>query len=484
MNFLRKLTFIPLYLLSSLLSTLVNKYIIVNLQFHPSFLLLLIQSIIVVVFLLFLRAFNLCTFTFRTRCMFYWIPSAIALVVMIFSGLRALSHLSISMFTLFKNYTVIMTAILELVLFGRNISALSAFCFFMMVVSGMLIDYSEAVVDSAGYLWISVNVIASAVYIIVLRMTIIHHFEKEKPYYECEWIDNNDQTRKYLYNKNYRGSRNQNILRGKLGDLASNVTHTNHTEKTNVDNVDEKHDDNFCVIVFCNETTKKLRKNKIEKYIRTFEDMCSKNAFLNNNFRIIEDKSDVPPFDSKGNTLIIKKLDKEKKTQRPSDFESLMYSQILSIPFLFILSLVLDNYSSIPSLKLILKEDILSSPDYLDTFFLNMRKIASLTMIHNILIIKAFFTDLFDMESSAYFDDKLIFFVLLSGVSVFFVALSTVWCLRSLSSTTLGMMGATNKIIVSMSGIILGEKINTLKMMSILLGSFASILYVETIRKE
>lgn len=504
MTTVHKFAFIPLYLFSSLVSTLLNKHITTTLEFHPTFLLLLMQSVIIVALLMLLKTINVCTFVLELRHMFYWIPSAVSMVLMIFSGLRALSHLSISMFTLFKNYSVIVIAVLELLLLGRTISRLSVLCFAMMIVSGMLVDYSETRVDRVGYAWICTNVVASAVYVIVLRMTIVHHIrarqrEAEKNtrrgdkkdamvhsphdhgrkcYVDDEGIAATDRAGKELLRR---------MLRVVTSDETGGAMHPDTREMPS-GAVCTTRNGGTCtapVIVFCNEAARKVRNNRIGDYVRMFEGLdgsqsehTSPDGGAGKNAQAVDAHSNRET----------KKKDfaprKKGKQNQPNDFESLMYSQILSIPFLFLLSLLFDNYASISSFKRVLENDVLSSPDYMDTLLLNMEKVTDLAVVHNILIIKAFIGDLLELSGSAYFDDRVFLFIALSGLSVFFVALSTVWCLRSLSSTTLSMMGATNKIVVGMSGVFLGERIGVLKAMSIVVGGMASILYVETIRKE
>ncbi|ELQ74764.1 GDP-Mannose:GMP Antiporter (GMA) Family, partial [Trachipleistophora hominis] len=484
MKTMHKLAFIPLYLLSSLVSTLLNKHITTALGFHPTFLLLLMQSVIIVALLVFLKTVNACSFVLNLRCMLYWIPAAAFMVLMIFSGLRALSHLSISMFTLFKNYSVIVIAVFELVLFGRAISRLSIMCFVMMIISGMLVDYSETVVDRAGYVWICINVIASAVYVIVLRMTIVHHIGVRRS--ETEESTSHGAERSGVNGTGFAGMNqtDKGLLRKMLhGTIESRRA----GEKS--DDVGTAYSDRACttpVIVFCSEAARRVRNNRIGGYVRMFEGMGDRRPEQKPSKGSTEEN--VQGVNVCDDRMVKKATERKTKRKnvkyRPNDFEHLVYSQILSIPFLFLLSLFFDNYASIASFKRVLENDILSSPDYVDTFLLNMEKVSDLAIVHNILIIKAFIGDLLELSGSAYFDDKVFLFIVLSGVSVFFVALSTVWCLRSLSSTTLSMMGATNKIIVSMSGVFLGERIGWIKAVSIAVGGLASILYVETIRKE
>ncbi|KAM0673713.1 GDP-mannose transporter into the lumen of the Golgi [Gurleya vavrai] len=78
------------------------------------------------------------------------------------------------------------------------------------------------------------------------------------------------------------------------------------------------------------------------------------------------------------------------------------------------------------------------------------------------------------------------FLILLSSISAFFISYTTAWCLRLLSSTSYSVLGAINKIIVSFSGIlIIGEgRVSALKILSLIIGSLAGIIYSKRIKNE
>lgn len=76
--------------------------------------------------------------------------------------------------------------------------------------------------------------------------------------------------------------------------------------------------------------------------------------------------------------------------------------------------------------------------------------------------------------------------VIASGLAAFSTSYSTVWCLKLLSSTTLSMLGALNKLLISISGILfIGEEnVGSMKIISLVLGSLAGLLYSKSIKSE
>ncbi|EPR79948.1 Golgi family GDP-mannose transporter [Spraguea lophii 42_110] len=286
-----KIVLILTYLSSSLMATVSQKYILNVLHFNFPFLLLLIQSIIVIFMIQILVFFGLISLKLDISKFKTWLPCSLALIFMIYTGIKSLYYLPISVYSLFKNGSIILIAVLEKQLFKRKIDKNSYIAFILMIISSGFVDIGDFKKDQLGYLWILLNIISTTLYLMSL------------------------------------------------------------------------------------------------KYILTLTG--------------------------------------------DSNFEALFYGQVLLIPFLCTLS-----------------------------FFYKI-----------------------DLKI---FDTVLIFFILLSGISIFFVTYSSIWCIRLLSSTTFSMLGAMNKLFVSFSGILLiGENnIDFLKIFSLILGFVASIIYSKTIKNE
>lgn len=115
-----------------------------------------------------------------------WFPVSLLLVAMIYTGSKALRYLSIPVYTIFKNLTIILTAYSEVIWFGGSVSGLAFFSFVLIVLSSVvaawadiqhaLSNYSEAgpaiSTLNAGYLWMMLNCFTAAAYLIGMRYRI------------------------------------------------------------------------------------------------------------------------------------------------------------------------------------------------------------------------------------------------------------------------------------------------------------------------
>ncbi|KAH9411843.1 hypothetical protein HK407_03g05950 [Ordospora pajunii] len=157
------------YLLSSMATTIINKYILSDLQFEMQYLLVMLQSLAIVCSLLFLRRIGAVDFEL-TRFRKWLLPSLL-LTVMIFSGSKSLYYLPISIYTLFKNSSIVITALLEKRLFNRRISSLAYASFMLMIGSSYIGDYSEAIL-ATGYAWMLINILSTTAYVLSLKVAI------------------------------------------------------------------------------------------------------------------------------------------------------------------------------------------------------------------------------------------------------------------------------------------------------------------------
>jgi GDP-mannose transporter len=104
---------------------------------------------------------------------------------MIYTGTKALQFLSVPVYTIFKNLTIIVIAYGEVLWFGGSVSPLSLFSFGLMVLSSIVAawaDVQSAVAGdfgtgsaaaistlNAGYAWMGLNVLCSASYVLGMR---------------------------------------------------------------------------------------------------------------------------------------------------------------------------------------------------------------------------------------------------------------------------------------------------------------------------
>ena len=107
---------------------------------------------------------------------------------MIYTGSKALQFLSVPVYTIFKNLTIIVIAYGEVLWFGGSVTPSALFSFGLMVVSSIIAawaDIQHALYGSAsgqsveaalaistlnaGYAWMGMNVFCTSAYILSMR---------------------------------------------------------------------------------------------------------------------------------------------------------------------------------------------------------------------------------------------------------------------------------------------------------------------------
>jgi GDP-mannose transporter len=105
---------------------------------------------------------------------------------MIYTGSKALQFLSIPVYTIFKNLTIILIAYGEVLWFGGYVTGLTLFSFGLMVLSSVIAawaDIQHALEHStdatakvstlnAGYIWMLVNCLCTSAYVLGMRKRI------------------------------------------------------------------------------------------------------------------------------------------------------------------------------------------------------------------------------------------------------------------------------------------------------------------------
>ena len=117
-------------------------------------------------------------------------PVSLSLIVMIYTSTKALQFLSIPVYTIFKNLTIILIAYGEVLWFGGSVTGMSLFSFGLMVLSSVIAawadiqhalqsfghasDEASARISTlnAGYMWMMMNCICSAAYVLGMRKRI------------------------------------------------------------------------------------------------------------------------------------------------------------------------------------------------------------------------------------------------------------------------------------------------------------------------
>jgi GDP-mannose transporter len=117
-------------------------------------------------------------------------PISLLLIGMIYTSTKALQFLSIPVYTIFKNLTIILIAYGEVLWFGGSVTGMALFSFGLMVLSSVIAawaDIQHAIQNyghsssetakqistlNAGYVWMMVNCFCSATYVLGMRKRI------------------------------------------------------------------------------------------------------------------------------------------------------------------------------------------------------------------------------------------------------------------------------------------------------------------------
>lgn len=121
-----------------------------------------------------------------------WFPVSLLLIGMIYTSIKALQFLSIPVYTIFKNLTIILIAYGEVLWFGGSVSGMALLAFGLMIASSIiaawadvahaLAAYSGDAVSgeaaekiatlNAGYIWMALNCFCSAGFVLGMRKRI------------------------------------------------------------------------------------------------------------------------------------------------------------------------------------------------------------------------------------------------------------------------------------------------------------------------
>lgn len=110
---------------------------------------------------------------------------------MIYTGTKSLQFLSIPVYTIFKNLTIILTAYGEVLWFGGSISSMTLFSFGLMVLSSIVAAWADIkhaleshgshnaaaanqqlATLNAGYIWMLINCFCTSAYLLGMRKRI------------------------------------------------------------------------------------------------------------------------------------------------------------------------------------------------------------------------------------------------------------------------------------------------------------------------
>ncbi|GAB7362054.1 hypothetical protein MBLNU230_g2088t1 [Neophaeotheca triangularis] len=178
---------------SSILMMVTNKYVLSGTGFNMNFLLLCVQSIVCVVAIQLCKQANIITFRdFNTDEARKWFPISVLLIGMIYTSTKAIQFLSIPVYTIFKNLTIILIAYGEVLWFGGTVTGMALLSFGLMVLSSIIAAWADIqhalssyggdaatgeaaekiATLNAGYMWMLLNCFCSATYLLGMRKRI------------------------------------------------------------------------------------------------------------------------------------------------------------------------------------------------------------------------------------------------------------------------------------------------------------------------
>ncbi|KAL4915865.1 GDP-mannose transporter [Aspergillus aurantiobrunneus] len=179
------------YCFSSISMTVVNKYVVSGSSWNLNFLYLAIQSAICTAAILTLKqvGFIPSVAAVESGKARRWFPVSVFFVGMIYTGTKSLQFLSVPVYTIFKNLTIIVIAYGEVRWFGGKVTPLVLLSFGFMVLSSLVAAWADiqaalhgvghsvektAAISTlnAGYAWMGLNVLCTALYVLGTRKFI------------------------------------------------------------------------------------------------------------------------------------------------------------------------------------------------------------------------------------------------------------------------------------------------------------------------
>lgn len=178
------------YCLSSISMTLINKYVVSGTSWNLHFFYLAIQSIVCSVAIIICKQIGLIKdlAPFDVGKAKRWFTISVLLVGQIYTGNKALQFLSVPVFTIFKNLTIIVIAYGEVLWFGGKMTPIMLLSFGLIVLSSVVAAWADiqaaiasgnsaeasATVSTlnAGYAWMGMNVFCAAAFVLGMRRRI------------------------------------------------------------------------------------------------------------------------------------------------------------------------------------------------------------------------------------------------------------------------------------------------------------------------
>ncbi|ORX87636.1 GDP-mannose transporter into the lumen of the Golgi [Basidiobolus meristosporus CBS 931.73] len=161
------------YCFASVFMTLVNKLVLSEFSQHPVFLILAIQSMCCILLVKSFAKFGLIEHRkLNKEDLRTWLPISILMAVMLYTGGKSLQFLRVPLFTIFKNLTIILVAYGEKIMFRIPVTNWMLMSFALMILSSLVGGWNDIEFNLEGYIWMFINCISSALYVLQMRKII------------------------------------------------------------------------------------------------------------------------------------------------------------------------------------------------------------------------------------------------------------------------------------------------------------------------
>ncbi|KAF4126989.1 GDP-mannose transporter [Geosmithia morbida] len=175
------------YCLASISMTVVNKFVVSGDSWNLTFFYLAAQNVICIAAITACKKAGLIKdlAPVTVEKSKKWFPVSLLLVGMIYTSTKALQFLSVPVYTIFKNLTIIAIAYGEVFLFGGSVTRIALGAFSLMVLSSVVAAVSDVrsarggqmgddamAALNAGYFWMALNVVCTATFTLSLRKVI------------------------------------------------------------------------------------------------------------------------------------------------------------------------------------------------------------------------------------------------------------------------------------------------------------------------
>ncbi|ANB14168.1 Vrg4p [Sugiyamaella lignohabitans] len=173
------------YCMSSIMMTVTNKYVLSVGHFNFNCILLAVQSFVCLIVILGLKSAGIVNFrNFNSGEAKKWFPISVLLVAMIYTASKAMQYLSIPVYTIFKNVTIILIAYGEVLWFGGNVTPMALLSFLLIVLSSVVASWADITsaapgsesaaygIFNLGYFWMFANCLSNAGFVLFLRKRI------------------------------------------------------------------------------------------------------------------------------------------------------------------------------------------------------------------------------------------------------------------------------------------------------------------------